>query len=88
MGWAEMVVAIVLIATIGKILQAHYATRGREVEAPSETNEARALRGEVRALKERIAVLERLATDDDSSARLDREIERLRDRSERNRVDD
>ena len=38
-------------------------------------------RDEIRALKERIAVLERLATDkEDSSARLDREIEKLRDR--------
>lgn len=36
------------------------------------------LREEVRALKDRIAVLERIATD--SSSNLDREIEALRDR--------
>ena len=49
---------------------------------PTETLEAARLRDEVRTLKERIAVLERLATDDNSnSVRLDREIERLRDRS-------
>jgi hypothetical protein len=38
------------------------------------------LREEVRALKDRIAVLERIATD--SSTHLDREIEALRDRPE------
>jgi len=40
--------------------------------------EARRLRDEVRSLKERIAVLERIATDHSTS--LDREIESLRDR--------
>jgi Sec-independent protein translocase protein TatA len=40
--------------------------------------ENRRLREEVRALKDRIAVLERIATD--SSTHLDREIEALRDR--------
>ena len=41
-----------------------------------------ALRDEMRAMKERIQVLERLATDDESDARrLDREIEKLRDRT-------
>jgi hypothetical protein len=88
MGWAEMVAAIVLIGTIGKVLQSFYSGRNHRADAAGETPEARMLRDEVRALKERIAVLERLATDDNSSARLDREIERLRDRSERNRVDD
>ena len=88
MGWAEMVVAIVLIGTIGKILQSYYGARGSQADTPRETHKARILRDEVRTLKERIAVLERLATDDNSSAWLDREIEQLRDRSERNRVDD
>lgn len=38
------------------------------------------LRDEMKGLKERIQVLERLATDDESDARrLDREIEKLRD---------
>jgi hypothetical protein len=40
--------------------------------------ENRRLREEVRALKDRIAVLERIATD--SASHLDREIEALRDR--------
>lgn len=43
--------------------------------------ENRLLRDELHGLKERIQVLERLATDDESDAsRLDREIEKLRDR--------
>ncbi|WP_298689468.1 hypothetical protein [uncultured Sphingomonas sp.] len=45
---------------------------------PSDDAEARQLRDEVRSLKERIAVLERIATDHSTS--LDREIESLRDR--------
>lgn len=81
MQWAEMVVAIVLIVTIGKVLRARYRQMP-DREEQNETLEAIRLREEVRTLKERIAVLERLATDDNSnSVRLDREIERLRDRS-------
>lgn len=81
MQWAEMVVAIVLIVTVGRVLRARH--RATLTSQPAEdTPEAARLSEEVRALKERIAVLERLATDDNSnSARLDREIERLRDRS-------
>lgn len=40
--------------------------------------EADRLRDEVRTLKERIAVLERIATEDAPAKALDREIERLR----------
>nr|WP_253201370.1 hypothetical protein [Sphingomonas quercus] len=47
------------------------AARGRDPEAES-------LRAEVRLLKDRLAVLERIATDNSSS--LDRQIEALRDR--------
>lgn len=90
MQWAEMIVAIVLIVTIGKIIQSRYQrTDDRRADRPDANHvsggsdaENSRLRNEVRDLKERIAVLERLATDDNSnSARLDREIERLRDRS-------
>ena len=53
--------------------------RNQDSELAAENN---ALRDEMRAMKERIQVLERLATDDESDARrLDREIEKLRDRS-------
>jgi hypothetical protein len=52
--------------------------RGAAREDQGEDAENRRLREEVRALKDRIAVLERIATD--SSTHLDREIEALRDR--------
>lgn len=87
MHWAEMVVAIVLIVTIGKIIQARYGVVEKDGEtfAFRDDGAARAenarLHEELRQMKERLAVLERLATDaNDSGARLDREIERLRDR--------
>ncbi len=44
----------------------------------ADAGENQRLREEIRALKDRIAVLERIATD--SSTSLDREIESLRDR--------
>jgi hypothetical protein len=50
------------------------ATQNRGADA----GENQRLREEIRALKDRIAVLERIATD--SSTSLDREIESLRDR--------
>lgn len=88
MHWAEMVVAIVLIVTIGKIIQARYGvvehkhgkTYTFREDAAAKAENAR-LHEELRQMKDRLAVLERLATDaNDSGARLDREIERLRDR--------
>lgn len=92
MQWAEMIVLIVLIVTIGKIVQSRFerAEHRRTAQAGDDAdaapigngNDNLRLKNEVRDLKERIAVLERLATDDNSnSARLDREIERLRDGS-------
>ena len=84
----EMVLGIIIVVTIGKIIQARYSAH-REARPGDDAVEARHLREEVRVLKERIQVLERLATDDNSSVRLDREIEALRDRSnERTRHDD
>jgi len=44
----------------------------------ADDDEAHRLRDEVRTLKERIAVLERIATEDAPAKALDREIERLR----------
>lgn len=77
----EMVVLIVAIVTVGRIIQSRYNSRAAMPAPAEDSAEAAQLRGEVRSLKERIAVLERLATDDNSSVRLDREIEKLRDRS-------
>ncbi|MGH6615636.1 hypothetical protein [Sphingomonas sp.] len=85
----EMVVLIVIVVTIGKVLQARFGgvrnKRGHEFgpgrDDGATENENRRLREELTAMKDRLAVLERLATDsNDSGARLDREIEKLRDR--------
>lgn len=82
----SMVVAIVLIVTIGRVLSARYGV-GRDrhgnqfpLHDAAAGAETQRLREELRAMKERLAVLERLATEDTSGARLDREIEKLRDR--------
>jgi len=76
----EMVVLIVAITAIASIFRAKYRV-GKDAmgnEVSLRDPDADRLRDEVKQLKERIAVLERLATDDTSS--LDREIEKLRDR--------
>lgn len=76
----EMVVLIVAITAVASILRAKYriGKHGHGQDAAAHDPEAARLRDEVKQLKERIAVLERLATDNTSS--LDREIEKLRDR--------
>jgi hypothetical protein len=79
-----MVVAIVLIATVGSIIRAKHGIRrdnkGNEFFREPKTGETEALQAEIRALKDRIAVLERIATDTNRAVGLDREIEQLRDR--------
>lgn len=78
----EMVVAIVAITAIASVIRAKYGVvrrhRGEELvgRAPQPDPEAERLREEVRKLKERVAVLERLATD--SSSALDREFDKLK----------
>ena len=73
----EMVLGIVLIATIGAILKARFRSEARRVRAADDP-EAIRLKEEVKVLRERVQVLERIVTDKESQ--LDREIERLRDR--------
>ncbi|HET8612383.1 MAG TPA: hypothetical protein VFL92_06415 [Sphingomonas sp.] len=76
-----MIVAIVMIARVvgGPQMSRRWRRRGYDQPQPfADTAENQRLREEVRALKERIAVLERIATD--SSTALDREIDALRDR--------
>lgn len=75
----EMVVLIVAIVTIASMFKArHVRNRERADDAIMEDIESERLRDEVKALKERVAVLERIATD--RSSLLDQEIEGLRDR--------
>ncbi len=83
----EMVIGIVLIVTIGSVVRAKYGVRrdhkGNEFfAAPADTGETKALQAEIRALKDRIQVLERIATDHNRAVTLDEEIEKLRDRSQ------
>jgi hypothetical protein len=73
----EMVVAIVVIGAIASTLQARFKFAGRRARTAADP-EAIRLREEVKALRERIQVLERIATD--KEGQLEREIERLRDR--------
>lgn len=71
----EFVLAILVIVMVAGIFKTRYKYSARQQGDPAE---AMRLREEVRALKERIAVLERIATD--KSSALEREIEQLRDR--------
>lgn len=82
MGPFSMVVAIVFIAMVGRVLQARYRYNAMEHRGtgPVDSAETMAMRQDVRQLKERIQVLERVITDNHSSVDLDRQIEQLRDR--------
>ena len=77
----EMVVLIVAIVMIAGVLKSGVGGRARRDQvgqAPHSADENARLRSEVRALHDRIAVLERIAVEKESS--LEREIEKLRDR--------
>ena len=78
----EMVVMIVAITMFGTVLKARYGYRSRrdrgELSTPEEQAETMRLRDEVRQLKERLHVLERIAVDKENT--LSRQIEELRDR--------
>lgn len=82
MGPFEMVVAIVAITAIASVIRAKYGVvrrdKGEDFIARGPDPEAERLRAEMKALKDRVAVLERLATDGNSA--LEREFEKLRDR--------
>jgi hypothetical protein len=76
----EMVVAIVAIGAIASVLRAKYGVvrrgKGEDFIQRGPDPEAARLREEMKALKDRVAVLERLATD--SSTALEREFEKLK----------
>ncbi len=86
-----MVVAIVIVVTIGKVLSAKHKARHGIIEDEdmlgnktqrflSNNADTDRLHDEIRTLKERIQVLERIATDNESAADINRQIEQLRNR--------
>jgi hypothetical protein len=77
---AIMVVLIVLITSIAGVMRAKYGLhRNRRGElSHGDSAETERMREEIKVLKERLAVLERIATDRNHS--LEQEFERLRDR--------
>jgi len=92
MNGPEMIVLIVLITAIASVIRARYGIvrtgRGKEevyIGNRQSDAESERLRGEVRQLKDRIAVLERIVTDGDRNRglALEREIEALRDKEVR-----
>jgi len=76
----EMVVLIVAMVTIAGMYKAKHSSRraGSNSEAQVSAAENQRLREEVTALKDRLAVLERITIEKENS--LEREIEQLRDR--------
>jgi len=78
-GTQIMVVAIVAIVMIASIIRAKYGRRGEGAEIPPEERaETLRLREEVKELKERIKVLERITVEKENS--LAKQIDDLRDR--------
>ena len=83
---AIMVLGIVSITSIARVMRAKYLAehnlvddrRGNPVALPRATESE--LEREVLDLKKRLAVLERIATDDRQSSAIAKEIESLRDR--------
>jgi uncharacterized protein YlxW (UPF0749 family) len=75
-----MVIVIVAIVMIASVMRARYGSgRSRHrAEQAGDDAEAQRLREEVRQLKERLQVIERITVEKENS--LEREIERLRDR--------
>ena len=76
-----MVVLIVLVVMVASVMRSILGTRRdrkRDHGPIRDDGETRALRDEVKPLKERLAVLERITVEKENS--LEREIERLRDR--------
>lgn len=72
-----LIVAIVMMASVIKARRRH--DRSHRHDEPLTTDQdALRMREEIKLLKDRVAVLERLATDTNGAVALDREIEKLR----------
>ena len=90
MGPFEMVVAIILIVTIGKIIQSKHKAKhgiiededllGNKTQRMIGGSDTKMMQDEIKLLKDRIQVLERIATDNNSANDLNRQIEELRGR--------
>jgi hypothetical protein len=83
MGKYDMIAFVVLVLVIGSVLRAAFGVRrlrrGRDDGLPPRDDaETVRLREEVKQLKERLHVIERITVEKENS--LEREIERLRDR--------
>ena len=76
----EMVVAIIFLVTAGRVIQSYLRSRPDQPVVTADDPDTIRMRDEMRTMKERIAVLERVITDNHGSLDLDRQIERLRDR--------
>ena len=76
----EMVVLIVAIVMLASVFKVRHGSRrrGRDAGELDDNAETMRLREEVKLLKERLHVLERITTEKESS--LSREIEELHDR--------
>jgi hypothetical protein len=90
MGPFEMVVAIIFIVTVGKIISAKQKAKhgiiededmlGNKTQRLINNRDTQAMQDEIRVLKDRIQVLERIATENNSAHDLNRQIEELRNR--------
>jgi hypothetical protein len=75
----EMVAVIVVAVMIASVLRAKYSHRGGSAQVdPQERAETLRLREEVKELKERMKVIERITVEKENS--LAKQIEELRDR--------
>ena len=76
MNQFEMVAVIIVAVMLASVLRAYFKHRGER--GPVDDAETLRLREEVKTLKDRVAVLERIATD--KNHLLEQEFERLRER--------
>jgi hypothetical protein len=74
------IVVIVALTSLTKIMRSRHIALARIETARSDNNENAALAREVAALNSRIAVLERIVTENRSSRDLAHEIDALRER--------
>ena len=75
MNQYEFILGIIIVVMIAGVFKARFKFGSQR---PVDDGQAQQMREEIRTLKERIQVLERIATDKESM--LEREIEQLRDR--------